>query len=131
MAEKVQGYNQSNVTDQGPELYLAFVLTCIYNNLSDVIETESAGRDTLVYNSGYPTSFMKILEKYCDNLHPIHVRHHKLANLYPGANQSASGYFTEFLRQANEADTSAISNDRLLLALMTTRFIGTDIYISP
>ena len=67
----------------------------------------------MVYDSQYKTLFMKILEKYFDNLHPISVRLHKLANLYPGTNQSASAYFEEFIRQASEADISKISINRL------------------
>ena len=66
-----------------------------------------------------------------DNLHPIHVRLHKLTSLTPGSNQSASGLFTEFLRLANEANTSSISNKRRLLALMTTRYPNKGLLKNP
>ena len=35
--------------------------------------------------------------------------------------KSASGFFSEFLRLPNKTNMSTISNDRLLLALMTTK----------
>ena len=64
---------------------------------------------------------MQVLEQYFDNLHRLHVRLHKLTSLEPGANQSTSGFFSEFLRLANEADSSKIMQKRLLLAIMTTK----------
>ena len=66
-------YDQSNVSDQGPALHHTFILTCIDDNLADVIETETTGKDTLVYKSNCVMSYTQILEEYLDNLHPIHV----------------------------------------------------------
>ena len=67
-------YNQSNVEDQDPDLHRAFVNTYIDDNLADIIERETAGKEAMVYDSRYQSLFMKILEKYFSNLHPIHIR---------------------------------------------------------
>lgn len=113
-------YDQSNVDDKGPALHRAFLLTCMDHILADVI-------NAFIFRDTNVTLYTQILEEYFDNLCPIHVRLHKLTSLNPGSNQSASGFFSEFLRLANEANVSSISNNRVLLTLMTTKYPNKDL----
>ena len=121
-------YNQSNVAEQGHTLHHAF--TCIDDNLADIIQTRLQDNDTFIYKGTHTNSIMQVQETYFDKLHPLHGSFHKLTSLEPGANQSASCFFSEFLRLADKVDASKITKDRLLLAIMTAKCLNKELRIS-
>ena len=82
-----------------------FLLIYVDYVLADAIQTNHADNDKFLYQGQHTLGPMKVLEDHFDNLHPIHIRLHKLTALEPDTNQSVSEFFAKFIRLANEANT--------------------------
>ena len=107
--------------EEDANLQRLFLDTCLNDHLTDIIDREAANSHPKIYGESPMVSQMNISEKHFDNLHPLHIRLNKLASLYPATNQTPVGIFTEFIRQANKADTSTLTAQELFVAMKTTR----------
>lgn len=116
-------YTQSNIKEQPPHIHRAFVMTCIDDNLAELIELHlPQGTAAFIYDdTGDQQTIIHILDTYFENRHPRHIRLNKLTSLEPTPNQPASGFFQEFLKLSNDATATALSSEELLVALMTTK----------
>ena len=113
-------YTQSKVDLQPAHIHKAFLMTCIDDHLSEFVELQ-INKDTFIYPHGDGFCYMATLEQFFRNLHPKHIRLHKLTALDPTPNQLASGFFQEFLRLSNDAKATELTAEELLVSLMTTK----------
>ena len=102
-------------------LQRSFLNTCIDDNLARIIDRETESTNPTTYSGGAEASTIGILDKYFDNLHPIHVRLNEMVSLYPYTNQTPVRYYAEFIKIANKADTRNMTAELLIVAMMTSR----------
>ena len=49
MTHRAHNYNQSNITEEDRELHRAFLVTCLDNDLANMLQTAPSNKDTTIY----------------------------------------------------------------------------------
>ena len=90
----------------------SFLIMCLDDELAVILLIQHPQK---IYNR-----YMETMKNHFNRLHPLHVRLHRLTMLHP-ASDDPEVFFTEFVKLMNEADTTTLSAETILLALMTTK----------